>query len=155
MPQSLAPIPQEMQIVDEGGAITEFFRLRWQQLIDAFTLTPSAATVFTTAQTAAIGTSSAFVTRQDALYRVSYYLRKTQADGVSSSLTFTWGWIDGGVALTESAAALTLDSVIAEQSGSKVVMADASSGLTYAVAYASNTPGQMAYSLSVSVEQLA
>jgi hypothetical protein len=156
VPKSLAPIPLETAIVNpKDGTITQFFRLRWQTLIDIFSATPDVASVSLTNQNAAIVTANAFVTKSAGLYRVSYYLRKTVADGVSSSLTFTYGWTDGGVPLTESAAALSTDATSAEQSGSKLVFADQASGLSYAVAYASNTPGQMKYALRVVVEQLS
>ena len=154
MPQSLPPIPQGVPIVDPNGAITAFFRLRWEDIITAFTTTPSIANVPKRTQTAAIATVAAFTTKRAGTYRISYYLRKTVADGVSSSLTFTWGWTETGVPLTESAAALTTDTTAAQQSGSKVVYADAATDLTFAVAYASNTPGQMTFRLDVVVELL-
>ncbi|HEV8262936.1 MAG TPA: hypothetical protein VGQ19_19545 [Burkholderiales bacterium] len=156
MPQVLSPIPLATPIIEKDGSISAFFRLRWQELIDSFLRTPTASAVSKLSpQSASIATTAAFTTRVAGYYRVSYYMRKTQADGVSSSLTFTWGWTETGVALPESAAALTTDTTSAQQSGSKTVYADAASDLTYAVAYASNTPGQMKYRLEVRVEQLA
>jgi hypothetical protein len=154
MPQILGEIPISVPIVEEGGAITLFFRQRWQELRDRFVLSPTVASVPQTAQTAAIATTSAVVASAGGLYRVSYYMRKTAPDGVSSSLTFTWGWTESGLPLTESAAALTLDATNAQQSGSKVLRSDANADLTFAIAYASSTPGQMAYRLDVVVEQL-
>ena len=155
MPQSLAIIPVGVPIVEEDGSITTFFRLRWNDLIAGFQTTPTVASVQATAQAASMATVAAWTTRTDGIYRISYYMRKTTADGVSSSLTFTWGWTETAVPLTESAAALTTDTTAAEQSGSKVVSADSATDLTYAVTYASNTPGNMKFRINVVVERLA
>jgi hypothetical protein len=85
-------------------------------------------------------------------YRISYYLRKTVPDGVSSSLTITFGWTEGTVALTLSGPPLTVDAITAVQTGTVLLLIDANSPITYAIAYASNTPGTMKYKLSVVVE---
>lgn len=153
--QQLGEIPVGVAITDKDGVITLFFRLLWQQLIDGFVKTPTAATVERTNQGAVIATTSAYLVRAAGLYRVSYYTRKTVADGVSSSLTVTLGWTDHAVPLTEAGAALATDTVSTQQSGSKLIYADANSDITFAVAYASNTPGAMRYQIEVSVEQLA
>lgn len=155
MPQSLGPIPLDVPIVEPGGSITVFFRLRWQQLIDGFTTSPTIESTSYDTQTAAIATATVHTTLGAGRYRINWYMRKTVADGVSSSLTLTTGWTESGVSLTEAAAALTTDTTTAQQSGSKVVDADASSDLTIAVAYASNTPNRMTYRLRVDVEKLA
>lgn len=154
MARTLSPIPSGTVIVDRGGAITDFFRLRWEELRAAFGSTPAAGSIQKLAQNAALVTTAVFTTRVAGLYRISYYLRKTTADGVSSALTFTFGWTETGFAQTEAQAALTTDAVTAEQSGSKVVWADANTDLTAAIAYASNTPGQMVYRADVAVESL-
>lgn len=154
MPRSLGPIPTGVQIVDKAGAINDFFRLRWQQLIDAFTSTPATGALQKLALTAALVTTAIYTTKSAGVYRISYYMRKTAADGVSSSLTFTFGWSESGIAQTESETALTTDAVTAQQSGSKVVWADAVTDLTAAIAYASNTPGAMSYRVDAVVEQL-
>lgn len=155
MPNVLAPIPVLAAIVNpKEGTITNFFRLRWQSLIDGFQQSNNVANTPVTAQTAAITTTNAYVTLAAGLYRVSYYMRKTAADGVSSSLAFTLGWTDNGVPVTYTNPALTLDSVVAVQSGSSVVYADANAAITFAVAYASNTPGKMTYNLYIVIESL-
>lgn len=156
MPQSLSPIPIGTPIVDPAdGTITVFFRQAWELIQNAFLLVPTLVVTAALTQGASI-TTTALVTAPGAgLYRVSYYLRKTVADGVSSSLTFTWGWTEGGTPLTASAAALTTDTSSANQQGSILVQSDTSADLTYAVAYVSNTPGQMKYDVHVVVERLA
>lgn len=159
MPRTLPPIPLGVPIVVKDpvfGAITEFYRLQWQNLIDGNTLTPNVALAsLLTPQTAAIPTTSAFVTATGGLYRVAYYLRKTVADGVSSSLQMTVGFVDHGGALTEVFPALTTDTASAHQSGSVLIWADATSTISYAIAYASNTPAKMTYNAYVTVELMS
>ena len=86
-------------------------------------------------------------------YRVSYYLEKTQADGVSSSTMVTIGWQHGSVARTRSFPTLTLDSNLASDSTAIPIVIDQNSAITYAVAYTSNTPGLMRYNITLWVEQ--
>lgn len=155
MPQALSPIPLETQIVERDGTITPTFRLRWEELRNGFQQAPTKAVVALEGQTAAVATQAAYTTTVAGLYRISWYARKTVADGVSSSLTVTLGWAESGVALTESGAALVADAISAQQSGSKVVYADALTDLAFAVAYASNTPNRMTYRITVLVEQMA
>lgn len=154
MPQTLDPLILGQSIVDDDGGVTLLFLLRWQQLISGFSRVGTVAAVQKTNRNAAIATEAAFTIIDAGLYRVSYYLRKTVADGVASSLTLTYGWTETGVALTESQAALVTDAITAEQSGSKLVRADAASDLTFAIAYASNTPGACHYNADVIVERI-
>ncbi len=158
MPKSLSIIPSGVRIVDTLGAINEFFRFRWEELRSGFQTTPTVAgepDLQKTGQTAALATTALYTTKTAGLYRLSYYMRKTVADGVSSSLTVTWGWTESGTALTEAQPALTTDTTAAEQSGSKLVYADANTNLTIAVAYASNTPNRMTWRIDNCVELLA
>lgn len=155
MPKSLSPIPGGVAIVDAKGLILDFFRLRWQELIDGFQTTPTVAALVASAQSAAVVTTSAFLTKARGRYRVSYYLRKTLADGVASSLTVTVGWTEGGVAQSQTFAALVLDSVLAEQDRVITLRVDAQVDITVAIAYASTTPNRMTYVYDVTVEALA
>lgn len=157
MPMSLQPIPQGVAIVDQGGAITEFFRLRWQSLIDGFQLVPTKVNDSTTAvaKTAALATTTAFTTVQNGRYRITVYLRKTVADGVASTLTLTIGWTDNGTPITKTFAALALDTASANDSQSYVVNADAVTNLTWAVGYTSTTPAKMTWNGYVLIELLA
>lgn len=153
MPKSLGLIPQGVVIVDKDGAITDFFRLRWEELRSGFQTSPTAAALQKIGQTAALATTALLTTKSAGLYRISWYLRRTVNDGVSSSATVTLGWQESGVPLTEAQTPVT-EAGTAEQSGSKLVWADGATDLSIAVAYASNTPGLMAYRLDTSVEQL-
>lgn len=159
MPQSLAPIPADLAIVemegDAKGSITEFFRLRWQQLMDGFQIAPTKANEPYLGRTAAVATSVVLTTLQSGRYRVGIYLRKTVADGASSSLQATLGWTDSATPLTETFAALTVDTASAKASHLYEMNVDANTDITIAIAYASTTPGAMTYDAYVSVELLA
>lgn len=157
MPQTLSPIPEGVAIVEpQDGAITIFFRLRWDELIQGFQLTPTVANPTTvTGASASVVTTSAYLTLAAARYRVSFSMHKTVADGVASSLTMTISWTRGGVALSQTFAALTTDSNTAQQNGVLLINADAATDINYAILYASNTPGAMKFERDVIVEQLA
>lgn len=152
---ALGPILIDTKIVDEEGRITDFFRQRWQELLDGATTTPAKATISAANQGAAIATTRITTALQAGNYRVSYYIRKTTADGVSSSVQFSWAWTESGVPLSKTDTALTTDTTAAVASGSFVVKADAASDLNFSVAYASNTPGAMRYRIEVVAELIA
>ena len=153
----LSPIPAETQITDTQGRITEFFRLRWEELRSTFRLVPTLATIavpnatFTGA--ASIPTTAAFTTLAAGTYRITYYIRKTTIDGVGSGLTVTLGWVDT-LGLSQAFALLVPDSTNAFQTGTITVNADAVTDLTYAVLYQS-TAGNMRFKIAVFVEQLS
>lgn len=86
------------------------------------------------------------------VYLVSYTLRVTTADGVSSSVQVSLGWTDnGGPALTLNAAALAADSVTLPQTGQIRPTIGPNTSLTFTTVYASNTPNKMRYKLQFSV----
>lgn len=85
-------------------------------------------------------------------YRVSTYARIVTPDGVSSSLTVSIRWTEGGVALVVSGAAMVGDSITTVQSETYLLTIDAVSAISYSTVYASNTPNQMKYRLSILVE---
>lgn len=153
--RSLSSIPLGAEIVDDDGAITVFFRRRWQQLIDSFRISPTCGELAQQGLHAAILTTSLFTTKTAGMYRVGYYLEKEVADGVASSLQVTLTWTRNGTPKTETFAALTTDTIGAQQSGIKEIWSDALSDITIAVAYASTTAGRMGYSGYAKLEQLA
>lgn len=161
MPKQISQIPGDTQIVvPSRGSINTFFRLRWEEVRSALGFTPDVANIappnpVVTGVNAAINTTTAYTVLSGGPYRINYYMRKTIADGVSSSLTVTLGWTDHGLPVTETETALTVDATSAQQSLTKLVYADAASAITYAVAYASNTPGAMKYNVSIVIEQMA
>ena len=155
MPQDLQLLPEGIAIVDEDRAPSTFFRLAWQKIRDSMVRTPTEARISGSGQTAALATTTIRTTTLQADYEVGYYIQKTTADGVSSSLTVTLGWTANGVAQTRAFAALATDTTGANQSAVIPVLADAATDITIAIAYASNTPGQMVYLYRASVKRLA
>lgn len=155
MPMALGPIPSDQEITERGGPITTYFRLRWQELMDGFTKTPTLASIDTGVLSAAKTTTIAQTVVAAGMYRIGLYLQKITADGVSSSLTLTVGWTSRGVPLTKVFSALTTDTVGANDSSLWEMYVDASSDITYEVAYASNTPGNMTYRVNGAVERMA
>lgn len=160
MPSAVSQVPANVPFVnidgEAPGSLTEFGRLRWEELRNnAPNNSLITAPLLLVNQNAAIVTTNAYAVLVDGLYEISWYVRKTTADGVSSSLTLTLGWTESGLPLTEAQAALGVDSTSAEQSGTKLIHVDANTALTFAVAYASNTPGQMKFRLDMCVRRLS
>ena len=155
MPRALTVIPQGVPITDSDGAITIFFRLLWNKLIIAFPQSPTVGSYAVSGQTAALPLTTLYTTTAAGLYRVSFIMRKTVADGVSSSLTLTIGWVRAGLALTAVGVALVTDTTSAYQQGSVFVRADAGTNLSISLAYASNTPAQMVYEVNAIAELMA
>lgn len=85
-------------------------------------------------------------------YRLTYYARIKTPDGVASSLTVSLGWTEDTLALSQTGAAMTGDTVSTVQNGSIMVTIDRNSSPTYSTAYASNTPAKMGYKLSFLLE---
>jgi hypothetical protein len=154
MPRALSPIPQTTPIVDQARSITDFFRYRWQELIDGFGSAPLAGSINASGQTAALATATVVTTTSAGLYRLNYTLVKTVADGVSSSLQVTASWVSGGLTLTHTFSALTTDSIGAEQGAVYPMACDAASTITVAIAYASNTANKMTYAYVAAAERL-
>lgn len=154
MARSLAPIPQGQPITDQSGVISDFFRLRWQQLIDGFTQTPTADSVSETGKTAALVTTQIYTTTVSGPVRLAYYIRKTVADGVASTLTVTFGWVESGIAQSVTFAVLATDTILAVQTAEALVQADANTDVTIAIAYTSTTPNKMTYRYLATAERL-
>lgn len=146
-PQTLKPIPGFTMGKDFGNWL---FTSVVQQIANAPQIYPS---VSLTAQSAAIGTTPIpLPSLASGAYRITWYLEKTVADGVSSSVQVTINWTHNTKSLSLSGAALTTDTTLAVQSNSITVLIDAASPISYTTAYASNTPATMKYQLFVLVE---
>jgi hypothetical protein len=160
MPQTLDPIPLQQAIVetrgDAPGAITLFFRQRWQQLQNAFGLVPTVYNPGASAiLSAALGTTTLFTVLVGGQYRVSWSLARTQIDGAASSLQATIGWTEAGVAKTHVGRLMNTDTLAADPTDTPIpIRADASSDITIAIAYTSTTPGNMKYVYVPTVERL-
>lgn len=158
MPLTLDPIPLGQQITDQQGGITLFFRLRWEALRARFSLTPTVASVTTwngsATLTAALASTALYLTLTAGLYRVTYFLRVTSPDGVSSAAQVTLGWTESGLALTKVGTNLTGDTSGSYDTQSVLVQVDAPTNITIKTTYASNTPNKMIYELFAIVEQI-
>lgn len=110
-----------------------------------------------TAQSASISATALNIGEVPAgLYRISPYVRITVAAGVSSSLTVTFSWTDGGVSPSFSFPAITGNTTTTVQPDKSLVLEiDDGTPITYATTYASNPAGAMQYKLSITVERLA
>ena len=146
--------PYRSDVTEKPGLLsgdwTRWLQLFWARVGSSVQFVGK--TVARTNQSAAIATTTIYTPTQGGLYRVSWYARVTVADGVSSSLQVTVTWREGGVTLTKTFAALTGDTTTTLDSQTWVVHADSGTSITYAVAYASNTPLKMRYRLDVATE---
>lgn len=88
------------------------------------------------------------------IYRLTTYARITTPDAVSSSLIVTLGWTESTITLTHSFPAMTGNTTTTVDSQTFTVQIDQATPLTYATTYASNTPGQMKYTLNLLIESL-
>src|SRR5215813_4997807 len=116
--------------------------------------TRSLSPVRLTNQSASIATTPIpTATLPAGLYRVSYYAAITTADAVSSSLTVTLSWTESANTKSLSGAAITGNTNTTVQSSTALIEIDGSP-VSYSTSYASNTPEQMKYRLSVLLETI-
>lgn len=159
MPTTIGIIPASTPISEKGGPITEYFRLRWEEIRTALGLTPtvansgasavqSAALVATAMYTIPLGGGSQF--------DVSWSLQRTQIDGAASSLQATISWTQSGIVKTHVGRLMNTDSLAADPTDTPIlVSADQSSDLTIAIAYTSTTPGNCKYTYTPVVKRCA
>lgn len=107
-----------------------------------------------TDQSASIGATEISATHPTGLYRLSYYVRVTQAASTSSSIQVTLDWSDGGVAPSLSGAALTGNTTTTVQSGSIMILATANAPIRYSTTYSSVGATPMKYRLEVVLEEI-
>ncbi len=156
----IPPIPYRDSLTIEQppnpGWVSRVWQTWFRTLIDGVNACAAVvASVTLTAQSASISTTDALPdTGASGLFRVSWFLRVTQAATTSSSVAVTVGWTDGSVALTSSGAALTGNTTSTFQTGSLVVQADAASAITYSTTYSSTGATTMQYGLSLTVERV-
>ena len=155
-------------IVDRQGLATHHFRdwivapgqgdaLGLLEAIQQSVYQPVNSTVVLTNQNASIATTAfPLGTFPGGRYRLSWYLRITTVDGVSSSVTVAFGFTESGSAQVLTGSAFAIDAVTPPQTGSApLIVSDAGASITYSTTYASNTPGKMIYNLTLTIEQLA
>lgn len=140
MPAFLETLNGNTAIVDKTGRITTYFAQKWRDItsrIESSAFAAAGQIVQYSAQAAAIVTAALVASTSSPLYRVSYDVRISQAAGVSSSVTVTIGFTQGGVAQTYVGAALTGNTTTSKQTDSFLIRPDAGTVITIAVAYAS------------------
>lgn len=137
------------------GILTQPWQVWLRGVTDALNTTPQVQTSVTGTPTGASISSTALLadTGSAGLFRVSWFLRVTQAATTSSSVAVTVAFTDG-VALTVSGAAVTGNTTSTFQQQSVVVRCDASSAISYSTTYSSVGATAMQYALSVCVERL-
>lgn len=157
MSQPLDGPPYRSAVVDLSriltGDWTRWFQLFWARVSAA--VQRAGTPIGTDAnQSAAVATTTLYTVTQTELYRLSWYARITVADGVSSSLQLTVTWREGSHTSTKVFTALTGDTTSTYDGAVWPFYADSGTLVTYALAYASNTPAKMRYRISLCVEQL-
>ena len=113
------------------------------------------ATVELTAQSASIGTTSITSNVLPAgIYRVTYYARVTRAATTSSSFEITFSWVDDGVTVPITSAAMTGNTTSTFASSTLLIDIDNNTQCTYAVTYASVGGTSMTFKLDIVLESL-
>lgn len=157
MSQPLDGPPYKSDVTEKPGLLsgdwTRWLQLFWARVSSSIQQvgTPKALT----GQSASIATTTALTVTQNGLYRLSWYLRITTVDAVSSSAQLIVTWREGGVTLTKTFPALTGNTTSTYDGAVWPFAADSGTLITYAVTYASNTPLQMRYRLSLVMEQIS
>lgn len=144
--------------IDENeGKMTDVWipYMQSQNTIAATAIRQNTAPVSLTAQTASIGVTSIPTTSlASGLYRVGFYYRITTAAGTSSSILVTFHWTDGGISCSLASAANTANTVSTVDTAFALLSIDASTPISYSTTYASVGAPAMAYSLSLTLEEM-
>lgn len=121
---------------------------------EASPVRPQPAEVLTDVVANAMGTLTGV--EAAGLYRVTAYREVTVADPVSSSLAIAISWTHNGKALTRTLSAFTGAPQTTTNTAGDVTAIEIDPGTTisYALTYASNTPGLAQFSVTMSAELL-
>lgn len=158
-----SPLPSDTALVEtdrntgKPGKYASSDWINWfMELISRINKTAEKiGSVALTNQSASIGATAIGVPAPSkARYKVSYYLRQTQAATTSASLTVTIGWTDDGVSCVQPGAALTTNTTASQQNGTLMVKSDQAAGITYSVTYASVGATPCKYKFEAVVEQI-
>lgn len=157
MPLNPLPMPLETPLVNpdrtiEFNAWVQYFAQREQQLSEA---ARRVVDVALTSQATAIGATALDIGTSAALYRVSVIARITQVATTNSSLTPTFRWTTGGVAVSRTYTALTGNTTSTYLVDTFPVRVDSATSLTYETAYSTSGAQAMQYSLEMAVERIA
>ena len=152
-----APFPSKEAPIDEKTGVFSWRLLRWftdlRASIDRSSSLVPGGTVQLTGQTAAIGTTAIPTAALAAgLYKVDWYGQVITAAGVTSSFQVTISWTRNGVGQSFTG---TLENgnttATNEADQSLFIHIDASTPVSYAVAYASNPAAAMVYELNITL----
>ena len=152
---STAP-PLNDRIVDVTGWLTDVWRQWFGRMPDTLKAIPSLINVVNlSSQSASLGATDFSNTSLLAgIYRASYRVQITQAAGVSSSLTVSIAWTDGGVGQTATGAAIVGNTVTTGQSDFVLIRVDAGTAVQYSATYSSVGVPAMTYSFTASLEKI-
>lgn len=155
----IVPSPPNVPVLDQAK---RYFHAEWvkflNRLSSAINLKAERVALSEfVAQDAALPDTEIPVQRllvSDLRVRVSIYARVTQAATVSSSLSVTLSWEDGGVPCSETFGPNTGNTTASVISAVRMINADKDSLIEVSTAYASSGATAMAYSLDVLVEEI-
>lgn len=146
--------PWRQKIANERGIIHPLWQRFFQDLVNTVGAVPLVALSVSLATQAAAILATVLVGNalSDTRYRISYYVRVSRAATVSSSVTVTLRWTDGGVAQSLVGTALVGNTTTTLESKTELIHLDVNTTVTYEVAYASVGATTMQYTLEVAVE---
>jgi hypothetical protein len=150
----LAGLPRTQRLLDSLGRLSDVWDRWWQSIVRQLDNSAYGVGSVSVSGSAAIASTDVPIqTVTDGLYRVTYSQRIVTPGSVSSSVTSTFAWTCNGVSCSTAGAAMTGNTTATQQNGTYVIQVDASTPITYAVAYASTAAG-MVYDFDVWVERL-
>lgn len=153
-PRKKGITPQERD--ENEGRVTDAW-IKWFQSGEDRLATAASikATVELENRSASIGTTSITSNALSAgIYRLAYYARITTAASVSSSLDFTFSWVDDGVTVTTTTTSLTGNTTGTFGSGSLLIMVDNTTQVTYAATRASVGATAMIFKATFTLEAM-
>lgn len=149
-------VPYKSAVVDDNNILsgdwTRWWSGFWNRVKSAVQLVGTPVTQTSPFLNAAVTTKVLLTVTQGGTYRISTYLRIVVADGVSSSAQITLTWRENLQTCTKTFAAVTGDTVTTVDSQSWTVHADSGTQISYAIAYASNTPNKMHFRADLPTE---
>lgn len=151
------PTPLSMTLVKASKSLPSKISIVWSTWLRALVLAVDSSSQVQgrsplTAQVAAIpATAIATQSLSAGLYRLSWYARITTPASISSILTLTFSWVDGGVACSFSGSAINGNLTTSLQSGTIFIRVDPGTLVNYAASYTS-VGTAMAYALDVILE---
>lgn len=149
-------VPFRTPLMVSDRTIEPITWLKWlTRLVAAVNRTPqTAGSVALATQGASITTTPVPLTfaLPTGLARLTYAMRVTRAAGTSSGFQLTLGWVDGGVAQTQTFANETGNTTTTTQGAVYPFHVDGGTVPTYAVSYASVGAPTMQFALTLAVE---